>query len=80
MAIAIPVPSPNRVHRFDTVLQGLTAPALVLIGFILFDVLYGNGNLAVAVDLKSKCKVHWCLYTEIGRSLPRDDAGDANRR
>lgn len=61
------------------VLQGLTAPALVLTRFTLFDALYGSGNLVVVVALKSDCKVHWCLYTEIGRNSSREDAGDANR-
>jgi hypothetical protein len=77
IARVIPVTSSNRFHRFDVVIRGLTVPALVLTGFILFDVLQGNGNPAVMVDLKSNCKFRWGLYTEIVRNLSREDAGDA---
>ena len=79
IARVAPELSLKRAHRFDMVLQGLTAPALVLTRFTLFDALYGSGNLAVVVALKSDCKVHWRLYTEIGRNSSRVDAGDANR-
>ncbi len=79
IARGIPVPSSNRFHRFDVVLQGLTVSAFVLTGFILFDVLQGNVNLAVAVNLKSNCKFRGGLCTEIGRNVSREDAGEANR-
>ena len=79
IARAIPVPSSNRFHLFDVVLRGLTVPALVLIGFKLFDVLHGNGNPADMGCLKSNCKFRWGLYTEIDRNLSREDAGDANK-
>jgi hypothetical protein len=55
---AVPALSLKRVHLFDMVLQGLTAPALVLTRFTLFDALYGSGNLVVVVALKRDCKVH----------------------